>query len=121
MKTENFILPDSLSCERVIDEISKVYSIGQDAPCNKRQSYYDTFDWRLCKKGLVLFKEANAYFLNVLETGETVETVPWAVKTQPKFWWDFSEERALSYFNKRGYSKTIYVLSYYASCGTLIL
>ncbi len=92
MKTENFILPDSLSCERVIDEISKVYSIGQDAPRNKRQSYYDTFDWRLYKKGLVLFKEANAYYLNALKTDETVETVPWTVKTQPKFWWDFSEK-----------------------------
>ena len=37
------------------------------------------------------------------------------------FWRDFSEERALSYFNKGSYNKTIGVLSYYASCGILML
>ena len=33
----------------------------------------------------------------------------------------FFEEGALSYVNKGGYVKTIRVLSYYASCGTLML
>ena len=32
----------------------------------------------------------------------------------------FFEERALSYVNKGDYNKTIRVLSYYASCGTLM-
>ena len=49
-----FLLPDAYNTKQLITELSKVYTIKTERPVLKRMAIYDTFDWRLFNKSLVL-------------------------------------------------------------------
>jgi CHAD domain-containing protein len=49
-----FLLPDGYNTKQLITELSKVYTIKTERPVLKRMAIYDTFDWRLFNKSLVL-------------------------------------------------------------------
>ncbi|NIR49185.1 CHAD domain-containing protein [candidate division KSB1 bacterium] len=85
--------------------ISERYSTTQESPQNKKQTFFDTFDWRLYNEGLILVKEANSYHLSTLKQDRTLATSNWKSKTQPKFWWDlpdgFLRSKLQSYLSVR--------------------
>jgi CHAD domain-containing protein len=84
-------IPDSLSYQTMIAELSQKFQIKKNPPIHHRQTFFDTFDWRLFSNGLTLIREGNEYFLSALLTGESSEKSFVKSKQVCKFWWDFPE------------------------------
>ncbi len=67
---------------------NRVY--GPLKPSASPGSYYDTFDWRLFKKGLALVREAEEYHLYSFSDGRELATHPAVGRVKAKFSRDFS-------------------------------
>ena len=61
-----FLLPDGYNTKQLITELSKVYTIKTERPVLKRMAIYDTFDWRLFNKSLVLAVSGKSLLLREL-------------------------------------------------------
>ncbi len=86
-----FKIPDSINSQKIINDISKNFSIKNESPIQNRQVFFDTFDWRLYDAGLLLIKEKNDFLLCSLKTDLPIEKVTIKSQIQPKFWWDFPD------------------------------
>jgi CHAD domain-containing protein len=53
--------------------------------------YYDTFDWQLHKKDLMLIKEKDIYTLIDLKNSRASGTAPLQKNKNPRFWWNFPD------------------------------
>jgi CHAD domain-containing protein len=61
-----FLLPDGYTTKQLIAELSKVFTIKTERPVLKRMAIYDTFDWRLFNKSLVLTVSGKSLLLREL-------------------------------------------------------
>jgi CHAD domain-containing protein len=61
-----FLLPDGYNTKQLITELSKGYTIKIKRPALKRMAIYDTFDWRLFNKSLVLTVSGKSLLLRKL-------------------------------------------------------
>ena len=88
-----YIFPESLTEQHLINEISKCYPIKRDTICNKHETYFDTFDWRLSNKKLILVKADEDYYLRSMLNDNIFHRICLKTKKQPKFWWDFPDSK----------------------------
>lgn len=56
-------LPDELSLEDFVAALEAQYSLQQEPLKQSKQTYFDTFDWRLYQKDLLLCREGSAWRL----------------------------------------------------------
>ena len=84
-------IPDSFSDQSMISEISNKFSIQKDPPIHHRQTFFDTFDWRLFNNGFSLIRERDEYSLTSLQTGTSSDKSIAKSERQSKFWWDFPD------------------------------
>ena len=84
-------IPDSLSDQSMISELSQKFQIKKNPPIHHRQTFFDTFDWRLFNIGFALILQGNEYFLSSLLTGESYEKSIVKSKRLFRFWWDFPD------------------------------
>ena len=75
-----FTLPEDFNQHEFIRELQDRYCIQQEKTFREHCVYYDTFDWRLYNKSLVLCSTAQTLLLQSLETSTVLEcatiTVP---------------------------------------------
>jgi CHAD domain-containing protein len=84
-----YTLPEGYNQQHFIDELAAHYSIGVESAIDERVTIYDTFDWRLFNKSLVLYTSGNRLFLRKLANSGIMQSV--AIDTLPAFIWEFPE------------------------------
>ena len=87
--TIKFNLAESNYESQIRDHLAKQYQINKEATINGRLTYYDTFDWRLFNKSLVLFTFQGRLILRKLGKDRIIHSV--ITKPVPRFIWEFPE------------------------------
>jgi CHAD domain-containing protein len=72
-KDMRFALPKGFKQRQFIRELQKQYPIQQAKTSCEHYVYYDTFDWRLYNKSLILYSTAQTLVLQSLETHTVLE------------------------------------------------
>ncbi len=72
-KAIKFTLPQDYDQHAFIRELQDQYLIQQEKTCSEHYVYYDTFDWRLYNKSLILCSTVQTLFLQSLDTGIVLE------------------------------------------------
>ncbi len=84
-----FILPDTMSVEKIWQNVRRPYALERTRQTKGRRQYYDTFDWRLYRAGLTLLWEGDRYELRSLDRDEVVASLE--AVGQQRFWWEFRD------------------------------
>jgi CHAD domain-containing protein len=84
-----FNLPDGYKAQQLISELADQYAIKKEPPISESFAIYDTFDWRLFNKLLVLYGSGNKLFLRKLAKSEIIHTIE--ITSLPVFIWDFPD------------------------------
>lgn len=90
-KDVKFTLPDDFNQREFLRELQEICLIQQEKPCREQYVYYDTFDWRLYHKSLLLCSTAHTLLLQSLEKTTVLERATMTVP--PVFLSDFPSGR----------------------------
>jgi CHAD domain-containing protein len=82
-----FRLPDRYDQQHMITNLNEQFPIKSEPPQATQLIFYDTFDWRLYNKGLVLYRSEHGLFLRHLSEVAVLQQV--RITTPPIFAWDF--------------------------------
>jgi CHAD domain-containing protein len=82
-------LPDGYDAQKFIGELSDHNSIKKERPIADSFTIFDTFDWRLFNKSLVLCESGNKLFLRKLFENTIIQSVE--ITSLPLFIWDFPD------------------------------
>ena len=74
---------------QIYDHLAKQHQLKKEATITGRLTYYDTFDWRLFHKSLVLFTFQNRLILRKLGKDRIIHSLN--TKPVPCFIWEFPE------------------------------
>ena len=83
---QKYTLPDGHNKQHFIDELAELYTIKKESAVADRLTIYDTFDWRLFSKSLVLYACGNRLFLRKLAKNEIMHSTE--INTFPVFIWE---------------------------------
>jgi len=72
-KAIKFTLPQDYDQHAFIRELQDQYLIQQEKTCSEHYVYYDTFDWRLYHKSLILCSTVQTLLLQSLDTSIVLE------------------------------------------------
>ncbi|NQT68689.1 MAG: CHAD domain-containing protein [Desulfobacteraceae bacterium] len=86
-----FNLPDGYDEQQLISGLADHYAIKKERPARKSMVIYDTFDWRLFDKSLVLYASGNKLFLRKLFKNEIIHGTE--IASPPVFIWDFYDSK----------------------------
>ena len=84
-----FNLPDGFNVPLFIRELADQFVIKKDRTIAEKLAIYDTFDWRLYNKSLVLYVSGNKLFLRKLADTDIINSAD--ITTFPVFIWNFPE------------------------------
>ena len=90
-----YSLPDNFDKKEFIDELSEHYAIRPTPAESEIVTFYDTFDWRLFNKSLVLYTSGKKMLLRKLAKNEIIAAAD--ITTTPVFIWDFPEGELKKY------------------------
>jgi CHAD domain-containing protein len=82
-------LPEGYAKQQLIRELADHYAIKKEPVTDERFTIYDTFDWRLFNKSLVLYASGNRLFLRKLAKSEIMQSVE--INSLPVFIWQFPD------------------------------
>ncbi|RZB29080.1 MAG: hypothetical protein AEth_01684 [Candidatus Argoarchaeum ethanivorans] len=86
-----FTLLEDMSHQDLIRTVSESYQFVHDPPTTMRGCYFDSFDWLLYGKNLVLLKQEDTFYLEDRKSFDVVAKCPWKHKEEARFWWDFPD------------------------------
>ncbi len=89
LKNLKYTLPDGYDETQFIGELADQYSLKEEPVIAERSSFFDTFDWRLFNKSLVLIVSGNRLFLRKLAKQNSMYCVN--ISSRPVFIWDFPD------------------------------
>jgi CHAD domain-containing protein len=108
-----FNLPEGADQKHLIGELAEYYTIKTGRPILKPTAFYDTFDWRLFNRSLVLYTSGKRLFLRNLYTNENIDNGD--INPPPVFLWDFPDggikERLAPIIEMRALFKLVEVYS----------
>jgi CHAD domain-containing protein len=87
--TLQFSFPDGYDEQQVMSELADHYSIKKEPFVSESMAIYDTFDWRLFNKSLVLYESGNKLVLRKLFESAIIHSVE--ITSPPVFLWDFPD------------------------------
>jgi len=85
--TIKFNLADDEIESHIIDHLAVQHKMLRETTVNGRLSYYDTFDWRLFHKSLVLYTFQNRLILRIMGEEPIIHKIN--IKPVPCFIWEF--------------------------------
>ena len=84
-----FKLPDGHNEKQFMSTLAAQYAIKKDSAIAENIRYFDTFDWRLYNKSLVLWGSGNRLQLRKLAKNQIMHSAE--ITTLPVFIWDFPD------------------------------
>jgi len=88
MQTHRFLVNNKENIQ-ILEIIEKQYSLKKAIPKSVKQVYYDTFDLRLQKKGLIFYKTGTDFVLQSINMKSSIKLISFKSSKQLKFWQDF--------------------------------
>jgi len=82
-----FDLPSGYDEQQLISSLADQYAIKKDLYHSEIIIFYDTFDWRLFNKSLVLYESRRKLCLRELNKNEIIHSIE--ISSPPVFIWDF--------------------------------
>jgi CHAD domain-containing protein len=82
-----FTLPQGYKELPLISQLADQYAIKKEPAVFEILTYFDTFDWRLFNKSLVLYQSGDTLFLRKLPKNEILHAIE--ITNLPVFIWDF--------------------------------
>ena len=73
----------------VLRKLAENYQIAKRPPLKKNVTYFDTFDWRLYKNGLICHLQENVFGLSFLKNQKLISSLEISDGKSFRFWWDF--------------------------------
>ena len=89
LKNLKYKLPDGYDEKQFIRKLADQYTLKKEPAIAERFRFFDTFDWRLFNKSLVLYGSGNKLFLRKLAKSEIIHTIE--ITSLPVFIWDFPD------------------------------
>ncbi|MGD8962459.1 MAG: CHAD domain-containing protein [Desulfobacterales bacterium] len=89
IKNQKFNLPDGYDEKQLIDQLAGQYAIKKMSRVDGNLTLYDTFDWRLFNKSLILYSSANRLVLRKLKKSDILHNIEFS--RMPVFIWDFPD------------------------------
>lgn len=86
-------LPESLDVKPLISDLEKAFKIEPERSKSTVRKWFDSDDWRLYRRDLLLFYESSAWHLVQSVTGEEVATFTGKKCSAFRFAWDFPVSR----------------------------
>ena len=86
---QKFNLPDGYDEKQLIDQLAGQYAIKKTSRVDGRLMLYDTFDWRLFNKSLILYSFANRLVLRKLKKSDILHNIE--LNRMPVFIWDLPD------------------------------
>lgn len=86
-----FNLPKGYKEQQLISQLADQYTIKKEPAVFESLTFFDTFDWRLFNKSLVLYQSGNKLFLRKLTKSEILHTVE--ITSLSGFIWDFPDSK----------------------------
>jgi CHAD domain-containing protein len=87
----HYILPDRKTPRWFGPEVARRFTTRLESTQSWAQTIYDTFDWRLFKKNLILIRESRQFVLANFLNQEVIARTDWEKTPPPRFWWDLPE------------------------------
>jgi CHAD domain-containing protein len=84
-----FMVPEDFEVQQFIGQLADQYVIKKEPAVVEKFTIYDTFDWRLFNKSLILHSAGNTLFLRKLAKNKILQSVEF--NTLPVFIWDFPD------------------------------
>jgi len=82
-------LPDDSDKQLTVRKLADQFAIKKEPTVDEKFTIYDTFDWRLYNKSLVLYGTGHRLFLRKLAKDEMMNSVE--ISSRPVFMWDFPD------------------------------
>ena len=89
LKDLKYNLPDGYDERQFIRKLAVQYTLKKEPAIAERICFFDTFDWRLFNKSLVLYGSGSSLFLRKLTKSENIHTIE--ITSLPVFIWDFPD------------------------------
>ena len=89
LKNLKYNLPDGYDEKQLIRNLADQYTLEKEAAIAERICFFDTFDWRLFNKSLVLYGSGSKLFLRKLAKNEIKHTID--ITSLPVFIWEFPD------------------------------
>jgi CHAD domain-containing protein len=89
IKNQRFNLPEDYDEKQLIDRLTDQFAIKKSPRLDGKLTLYDTFDWRLFNKSLILYSSANRLMLRKLKKSDFLHNIEFS--RMPVFSWDFSD------------------------------
>lgn len=84
-----FYLPAGVTPQQLITALSQQFTVSHPTVATQVIDFYDTFDWRLYDKSLVLYYSSGFVAVRRLYNHQTIHQL--ALDAVPKFVWDFPD------------------------------
>ncbi len=89
IRNQKFNVPDGYSEKQLFDQLAGQYAIKQAPRVAGKLTLYDTFDWRLFNKSLILYSSGNRLILRKLKKSDTLHNIEFS--RMPVFYWDLAD------------------------------
>jgi len=89
LKNLQYKLPDGYDEKQFMRKLADQYPIKKEPAISERFAIYDTFDWRLFNKSLVLYRCGHKLFLRKPAKSKIIHTTE--ITSLPVFIWDFPD------------------------------
>jgi len=89
LKNLKYKLPDEYDETQFIRKLTDQYTLKKEPAIAERFSFFDTFDWRLFNKSLVLYGSGHKLFLRKPAKSKIIHTIE--ITSFPVFIWDFPD------------------------------
>ena len=86
-KEQLFIFSTNVHLDQCVQDVQALYTIQKEPVYTESRVYYDTFDWRLYQKSLLLFQASDTLYLQSLRDNTILDRAP--MTTPPVFVSDF--------------------------------
>lgn len=86
---QKFDLGSNYTEQKLVKELAELFLLAKDQHVTDPITFYDTFDWRLYKKSLLLTQSGNVFFLRELPGNNIVQRT--VISSQPVYAQDFPE------------------------------
>jgi len=88
-KNLKYNLPDGYDEKQFMRKLADQYTLKKEPAIAERFIFFDSFDWRLFNKSLVLYGSGNKLFLRKPANSEIIHTIE--INSLPVFIWDFPD------------------------------
>ena len=89
IKNLKFNVPDGYDEKQLIEQLAGQYAIKETPRVDGKITLYDTFDWRLLNKSLILYSSENRLILRKLKKSDILHSTEFS--KEPVFIWHFSD------------------------------